>query len=296
MFLTNSRYGIRDSFRSMMRHKLMSFLTILTIAITLTILSLSSLVAINSYNASRSVEDQLRIVAFLNQDVDESQSESLRKKLASTDHVSNVEFISKDKALESLSGDFSKSNIDLQSTLEGDNPLPNTLCVTVDDATNIEAIASAIGAEPQVESVRYGQDVVHNVINLNRSAMIIGVIIILTMVVATLFLINITIQLTVANRSEEIEIMRLVGAKNAFIRFPFFLEGMILGLFGALASGAVVWWSYEKLYNYLISNLPFLPLINNDYMLQILIGSNVALGIVLGALGSVFAVRKHLKI
>jgi cell division transport system permease protein len=296
MFLTNSRYGIRDSFRSMTRHKLMSFLTILTIAITLTILSLSSLVAVNSYNASKSVEDQLRIVAFLNQDVDETQSQTLRDKLLATEHVTNVEFISKEEALQSLSGDFSQSNIDLQSTLEGDNPLPNTLRVTVDNAENIESIAKAIQGEPQVESVRYGQDVVHNVISLNRSATIIGGIVIVIMVIATLFLINITIQLTVANRSEEIEIMRLVGAKNSFIRFPFFLEGLVLGFLGALASGAFVWWSYEKLYSYLLANLPFLPLFNNDYMLQILLGSNVALGIILGALGSVFAVRKHLKI
>ena len=116
------------------------------------------------------------------------------------------------------------------------------------------------------------------------------------MIIATLFLINTTIQLTVNSRRDEIQIMKLVGAKNSFIRMPFFIEGIILGALGALVAGAFVWWGYENIYSYIHQNLPFLPLLNNNYMMVLLIAANLLVGIVLGALGSVFAVRKHLKI
>lgn len=296
MFLTKFKYAVRDSIRSIIRHKVLSILTVLTISITLTVLSITSLVAINSYNASQSVENQLRIIAFLKQPSDAAQLGELEKLLKNTHHVVNVQYVSKQEALQSLDQEFKNSNMDLQQSLEGNNPLPDSFKLTVDKAENIEKIAGLLSKQPAVESVKYGQDIVHNVVKFNQSATVVGAIIVLTMILATLFLINITIQLTVTNRHDEIQIMKLVGSKNNFIRFPFFLEGMILGFLGSLVAGIFVYWGYERVYAYIYSNIPFLPLFNNDYMMQLLIFANVFLGIILGALGSSVAVRKHLKI
>ncbi len=296
MFLTKLKYAVRDSIRSITRHKVLSILTVLTIAITLTVLSMTSLIALNSYNASQSVEDQLRIIAFLKQPSNSSQVGELEKNLKNMKHVADVQYISKEDALKSLDNEFKNTDMDLKQSLEGNNPLPDSFQLTVDQAENIETVANELSKHPSVDTVKYGQDIVHNVLKFNHSATIVGGIIVVTMILATLFLINITIQLTVANRHAEIQIMKLVGAKNNFIRFPFFLEGMILGLLGSLIAGVFVFWGYERIYAYIYANIPFLPLFNNDYMMEFLIFSNVLLGIVLGAIGSILAVRKHLKI
>ena len=296
MFLTKTKYTLRDSLRQITRHKLFSFLTILTIAITLALLSAASLVAANSYNATQSIEDQLRVVAYLKQPSDPAKNTELLEKLEKTDHVENVVYVSKEEALNSLDAQMQDSDLNIRESLEGDNPLPDSFEITVDKPENIQAIADGLAGEEIIDSVSYGQDVVNTVISFSKSAAALGVLIIVLMIIATLFLINTTIQLTVNSRRDEIQIMKLVGAKNSFIRMPFFIEGIILGALGALVAGAFVWWGYENIYSYIHQNLPFLPLLNNNYMMVLLIAANLLVGIVLGALGSVFAVRKHLKI
>ena len=184
----------------------------------------------------------------------------------------------------------------MKESLNGDNPLPDSFQITVDQPENIEAIAKTLESNTIIDSVKYGQDLVENVVSFNKSAAVVGSMIIVLLVFATLFLINITIQLTVNSRKDEIQIMKLVGAKNSFIRMPFFIEGMILGAFGAVVAGVFVYWGYENIYSYISANLPFLPLFNTNYMMPILVIFNLSLGIILGALGSSFAVKKHLKI
>lgn len=296
MFLTKTKYTIRDSFRQITRHKLLSFLTILTIAITLTMFSVASLVGINSYNASKSIENQLRVVAFLKQPSSPEKNVDLLKKLEKTAHVENVEYISKEEALQTLDEQMKDTEVDVKESLNGDNPLPDSFQITVDQPENIEAIAKTLESNNIIDSVKYGQDLVENVVSFNKSAAVVGSMIIVLLVFATLFLINITIQLTVNSRKDEIQIMKLVGAKNSFIRMPFFIEGMILGAFGAVVAGVFVYWGYENIYSYISANLPFLPLFNTNYMMPILVIFNLSLGIILGALGSSFAVKKHLKI
>ena len=296
MFLTKTKYTIRDSFRQITRHKLLSFLTILTIAITLTMFSVASLVGINSYNASKSIENQLRVVAFLKQPSSPEKNVDLLKKLEKTAHVENVEYISKEEALQTLDEQMKDTEVDVKESLNGDNPLPDSFQITVDQPENIEAIAKTLESNTIIDSVKYGQDLVENVVSFNKSAAVVGSMIIVLLVFATLFLINITIQLTVNSRKDEIQIMKLVGAKNSFIRMPFFIEGMILGAFGAVVAGVFVYWGSENIYSYISANLPFLPLFNTNYMMPILVIFNLSLGIILGALGSSFAVKKHLKI
>ena len=296
MFLTKTKYTIRDSFRQITRHKLLSFLTILTIAITLTMLSVASLVGVNSYNASKNIEDQLRVVAFLKQPSSLEKNTELLNKLEKTEHVDAVEYISKEEALQSLDKQMKDTEVDVKDSLNGENPLPDSFQITVDKPENIKAVAKVLESQSIVDSVNYGQDLVENVVSFNKSAAVVGTIIIVLLIIATLFLINITIQLTVNSRKDEIQIMKLVGAKNSFIRMPFFIEGLILGAFGAIVAGLFVYWGYENIYSYISANLPFLPMFNTAHMMPMFVCLNLVVGIILGALGSYFAVRKHLKI
>ena len=296
MFLRQTRYTLRDSFRQITRHKFLSLLTILTIAITLAILSIASLVALNSYSASKGIEDQLRVVAFLKQPSNPATNTDLLTKLEKTEHIKNVEYISKADALKALDKQMSNSELDVEDTLSGDNPLPDSFQITVDSPENIESIATMVAQQDIVDSVNYGREIVENVVNFNKSAAVIGCIIIGVMIFATLFLISTTIQLTVNNRKDEIQIMRMVGAKNSFIKMPFIFEGIILGAFGALISGFCVYSGYEYVYSFISDNMPFLSLFTTNYMMLLMIIFNLVFGILMGSIGSILAVRKYLKV
>ena len=118
MFLTKTKYTIRDSFRQISRHKLLSFLTILTITITLTVFNMASLIAINSYNTSKDIENQLRVVAFLKQPSNPEKNLKLLEKIEQSKHVVEVEYISKDEALASLDKQMKNSEVDVEESLK----------------------------------------------------------------------------------------------------------------------------------------------------------------------------------
>ena len=257
---------------------------------------MASLIAINSYNTSKDIENQLRVVAFLKQPSNPEKNLKLLEKIEQSKHVVEVEYISKDEALASLDKQMKNSEVDVEESLKGENPLPDSFQITVDQPENIEKIAKMVEKQEIIDEVKYGQDLVENIVSFNKSATVVGVIVIALLTIATLFLINITIQLTVNSRKDEIQIMKLVGAKNSFIRMPFFIEGMLLGAIGALLAGAFVYWGYANIYEYINANMPFMPMFNNNYMMIGIIIFNLVIGIILGAIGSVLAVRKHLKI
>ena len=178
MFLTKIKYTIRDSFRQITRQKLLSFLTIFTIAITLTIFSVASLVGLNSYNASKSIEDQLRVVAFLKQPSSPEKNMDLLNQLEKTEHVENVEYISKEEALKTLDEQMKDTEVNVTESLNGENPLPDSFRITVDQPENIEAIAKTLEGNAIVDSVKYGQDLVENMVSFNKSAAVVGSLII----------------------------------------------------------------------------------------------------------------------
>ncbi len=296
MLLRQTKYAIRDCLRQITRHKFLSFLTIVTIAITLSVFSIASLIAVNSYNVSKSIESQLRVVAFLKQPSDPETNTALLAKLEKTEHIENVEYVSKKDALKALDKQMSNSELDIEDTLSEDNPLPDSFQITVDSPENIESIAKMVEQQSIVDSVNYGRDIVDSVVSFNKTAAVIGCVIIGIMILATLFLISTTIQLTVNNRKDEIQIMRMVGAKNSFIKRPFILEGVVLGAFGAIIAGSCVYGGYEYVYSFILDNMPFLSMFNTAYMLPLIIIFNLVVGVLMGSLGSLFAVRKYLKV
>ena len=145
---------------------------------------------------------------------------------------------------------------------------------------------------PQIELVRYGQDVVDKMIALTNTLEIVCIAIVAGMVLIALFLVNSTIRLTVATRGEEISIMKYVGATNFYIRVPFFLEGLLIGIVGALLADGVLFFGYD----YIGAQLSFITLLHNDQLLIFIMLVLLAGGTLLGALGSNIATKKYLKV
>lgn len=289
------KYGFRDTFRSLMRHKGMVFVSILTVAITLIVLGATVLLSLNSQYMTSSMEDQLEIIAFLKDDITRDDALALEADIKALPGFKEAKFVPKEDALLSM-GDKFGSETELTDALGGNNPLPDAYNIKVQTPEEIQGAVDVLEKMKDVEMVRYGRDLVKNMVTLS-DALYIGCIgVVIAMIIAALFLVNSTIRLTVFARSEEIAIMKYVGATNFYVHIPFFLEGLTIGVIGAVVANIVLYFGYNAITRYIQANITFIPILNDNMLLLKIIGVLMIGGAVLGALGSNFAVKKYLKV
>ncbi len=289
------KFGIRDTFRSLLRHKGMVFVTILTVAIALLVLGFTVLVSLNSQYMASSMEEQLEIIVFLRDDVTRDDALALETKIRALEGYKEDVFVPKEDALMLMGDKFGGETI-LTEALGGTNPLPDAYNIKLNAPEQIQGAVNILEKMDEVEMVRYGQDLVKNVVTLS-DALYIGCIgLIVAMIIAALVLVNSTIRLTVSARSEEIAIMKYVGATNFYVRIPFFLEGLIIGLIGAILADVALYFGYGAIAEYIKSSMTFIPVISDNLLLLKLTGGLLFGGAILGALGSNIAVKKYLKV
>ncbi|MCF0156457.1 MAG: ABC transporter permease, partial [Veillonella sp.] len=184
----------------------------------------------------------------------------------------------------------------LVESLEGINPLPNSYVVTFASPEDVKAAAKTLATVPGVESVHYGQDVVEDLFKVTQVIRIGGMVLIAFLAAATLFIISNTIRLTVFARRKEIAIMKYVGATNSFIRWPFVIEGMLLGGIGALIAVACVGEFYYFLTQEMAQTLAFFPMVPMFpifYNLAIIL---MVIGVLVGAIGSAISLRQYMRV
>ena len=291
------QYGFRDTMRSLWRHKGMVLVSVLTVATMLVVLGATVLLAANSEYMATNMEEELEVVVFLHTDVSREDALALEEKLHSVTGFKEATFVPKEDALENINTQLDKSQ--LTNATGGSNPLPDAYHIKLEQMEQMEdAVAYLSNTElfPQIELVRYGQDVVDKMIALTNTLEIVCIAIVAGMVLIALFLVNSTIRLTVATRGEEISIMKYVGATNFYIRVPFFLEGLLIGIVGALLADGVLFFGYDAVYNYIGAQLSFITLLHNDQLLIFIMLVLLAGGTLLGALGSNIATKKYLKV
>ena len=291
------QYGFRDTMRSLWRHKGMVLVSVLTVATMLVVLGATVLLAANSEYMAKNKEEELEVVVFLHTDVSREDALALEEKLHSVTGFKEATFVPKEDALENINTQLDKSQ--LTNATGGSNPLPDAYHIKLEQMEQMEdAVAYLSNTElfPQIELVRYGQDVVDKMIALTNTLEIVCIAIVAGMVLIALFLVNSTIRLTVATRGEEISIMKYVGATNFYIRVPFFLEGLLIGIVGALLADGVLFFGYDAVYNYIGAQLSFITLLHNDQLLIFIMLVLLAGGTLLGALGSNIATKKYLKV
>lgn len=282
MKISAIRYSFRDAFRSFWRHFGITVASITTVAISLLILGFTLLLVLNSQYIAGFMESQVEINLFLREDISRQDARAFENKLTRIEGVELVEFIPKEDALKLMEDSYGK-DVDITKALGGNNPLPDTYRVKVVDVELVPQVAATIEKYDEVESLRYGQDFVNRLINFTNWLRNAGLVVIVGILFASLFLITTTIRLTVFARKKEISIMKYVGATNLFIRAPFFLEGMMIGLIGALISVVILYLAYGTVVNYALSSVPFMPLITDKTLLYqifgyLLLGGNILRG------------------
>lgn len=297
-FFRMLRRSIRDAFKSVFRNFSLSLASISCITITLLIVAASILITFNVQNFTEKMEQDLTIIAFLNNDVTEEQIKNVQDQIEQIDNVETLSYQSKAAVKEEMRRESEIFNEVMSTWSEEDNPLKDTFQIKVKDVEQIKNTANKIKELEQVSVVRYGEGWVDKLIVAFEAAKKVSYGIVIALVIVTIFLIINTIKLTIFSRKREISIMRLVGASNFTIKTPFLVEGMILGLLGSIVPILVVCFGYVAFYSHFDGHLysQMIELIQPEPFIYYVSGIVAIIGMLVGMVGSASAVRKYLKV
>lgn len=296
MKLRTFSYFVKEAFKSMRRNGLMTLASISTVALSLFMLGVFLCGVVNLNNMAASLETQVQLSVYLKDDLTTNQIMETGKAVKSQPHIKELKFVTKDQALQDFKsrlGDDQKQMID---SLEGVNPLPNSYIVTFENPQDVKLAAKELATVPGVESVHYGQDVVDELFKITQIIRIGGIVLIAFLAAATLFIISNTIRLTVFARRKEIAIMKYVGATNGFIRWPFVIEGMLLGCIGGLIAVACTGEFYYFITSEIEQSLAFFPLVPMFPIFYQLVVALLIIGIFVGAIGSAISLRQYMRV
>ena len=295
MSLNTFKYYLREAWTSLLRNSWLSVASVGTIIISLLILGSSLLLVLNVSYLTATVESSLEITVFLADGLKQNQMDQIAEEIKFIPGVTTVQFVSRTQALEELRTSFGE-RADILSGLDNDNPLPDSFRVKTRQADQVPAVAKQLGNISGAEQVRYGQGVVEKLLSLTHWVRLWGSITIVLLGLAAVFLISTSIRMSLFARRREIGIMKMLGATNFFVRMPFMLEGMLLGLVGALVAALIINFGYLSLLSKVIVSLPFIQLISDPVTLYRVLGGMLGLGFIIGALGSALSLHRFLRV
>ena len=292
------RSTISESFKGVFRNFSLSLASISCITITLILVGFAILLSYNVNNFTSEIEKDMTIVVFLDRKITESEIEEVKTKIKELDNVKSVEFNSKNQVKEDMQKESDVFDSILSEYTEETNPLQDTFLVKVKDINEIGKTADKIDELEKTAIVKYGEGSVEELVKIFNMVKRITYVAVIALIVVTAFLISNTIKITIQSRRREIEIRRLVGASNMFIKQPFFFEGIILGFLGSLLPIFICCYGYSYLYKKLGGKVftEIITLIKPTNVIYIVMVALVVIGVVVGAFGSYRAVRKYLKI
>ena len=290
--------NIRDSFKSVFRNFSLSLASVSCITITLIVVAISAILSLNVSRFTELIEKDVTIVAFLDLKITDTEKDNLNKELSKMKNVETVEFISKTKISEDMmaSSETFKKIMSEWSTEE--SPIQDTFQIKVKDINEIGDTAKAIEKLDKVETVKYGEGMVEQLVSTFDIVRKVSIAAVLALIVVTAFLIVNTIKITIFSRKREIEIMRLVGASNINIKIPFVIEGLILGILGSIIPIVVTVYGYTEFYHKFNGRLftDLIKLIKPNPFVLYVSAALVVIGMIVGMFGSLRAVKKYLKI
>lgn len=288
-----SRFFI-EAFQSMRRNLPMTIASVATIALTLFVCGVFTVLVMNVNKFAGDIESTVEIQAFVEEDLDAKSAAKLVSSLRGIEGVNTVTFISREEALADMAAQLEETPESLLSSL-GSNPLPDSYMIVVDTAENVAPIAEKVEGLAGISDAQYGGDTVDNLFIMLKWIRYFGIALIAFLVIASIVIVAFNIKITVASRKSEITIMRYVGASNWYIRWPFCIAGMVMGLFGGIIAVALIYGAYSLFVEQLGSVLMFMSLvkINMDFVYMFII--MVLVGILLGSAGSLLSLNVYLK-
>jgi cell division transport system permease protein len=286
----------KESLKSISRNGWMTFASVSAVTVTLLLVGVFFVIMMNLNNVAKTIEEDVEIRVHIDVAANKDDQQALRSRIEQIPEVKTVRFSSKEDELKNIIASLGDEG-EAFKLFEQDNPLNDVFIVKTKNPVDTMQTAKKIEKLEFASKVKYGQGEVEKLFSFTKMSRNIGLVLIIGLLFTAMFLISNTIKITIIARKREIEIMRLVGATNAFIRWPFFLEGLWLGILGSILPIIIVGTTYFYLYDYLKPKLAdhFVKLLEFNPFIYQIAGILVLMGALIGIWGSLMSVRKFLK-
>ena len=291
----NTSYLTKMGLHNLVANRTMSLSSISVLTACLLLIGVSFILLFNMRVLVKDVENQNVVVAFVKDGVDQAALTKMKNDFASIENVTNVEFVSKEEGFNEQLNEFGVEREVLEGVIE--NPLPDSFRITVSNIEEFSVTLAQIKAVENIDTVRESQEIVHQISTMQKSITLICVVIVAVLIIVSLFIIANTIRITMVSRKIDIQVMKSVGATNAFIAWPFMIEGIFIGLFSGLIAlgltfaleageGSALDSLFSLFGSSTFSIMDFLPFFIGGYLIA---------GVILGAFGSVVSLSRYLK-
>lgn len=288
-------YFLRETAISLIRNRFMAVASILTVTLSMFILGIFLSAVLNINHMAAYLENQVEMTVYLKDGIQTHDVMKVGARLKQMTGLKEISFTNKDQALAEFKNRMGDQS-ELLDSMNG-NPLPASYRTSFQSPEQLQEAVNIVKNYPEVDSVQYGQDIIEQLYKLAQIIRIGGVVLILFLAGAELFIISNTIRLTVFARRREIQIMKYVGATNGFIRWPFLFEGMVIGFIGSGISAALLWTLYSMMQEEIkAAGLVFIPLLSLYPFMMYVSLFLLASGIIIGGLGSAISLRKYMKV
>lgn len=301
MKVSGFKYLAGQGVENIWKNRMMAFASFCVLLVSLLLVGVATLFYMNISSMVGGIEDKNEIIVYLNEDTNEEQISVLKGQLSQIDNIADVNFYSKEESFEDLKASMDDYEM-LFDSLGDDNPLVDAYRLRVKDIDRIEDTIVQIETLDHIYSIRAPMDFVNLLMELRRIITVVCSVIIVALIIISVVIIANTTKASVFARRSEIQIMKYVGATNAFIRIPFFVEGMVTGFFAGCVAFLITWLSYDSLANLLTQQTDIVSVIGRSSIMSfgqvagVVVVADIGIGVLFGALGSVLSMRKHLNV
>lgn len=294
MKINTITHFIKDAFKSLKRNKTISIASIITVLITFFVLGIFVLVANNINKGIDTVQNKVELKIFLHDDIKLIDQREIEIKLNEIDGVKSVEYKSKEEEYKNFQETTNENEGLLQGYTLQNNPFSASFTVKLESPEYASNVAEEIKDFTGIEKIGNQQDLVDNIVSFVKGIRAVGFGLFIILVGVSIFLIMNTTKLTVYSRRREVGIMKFVGATDWFIRWPFVIEGMVIGLLGSTLAAILLFFAYKLVFTWIASQLVFVSLVSTSYVLTTILWQFMLGGIAVGGIASVIALRKFL--
>lgn len=295
MGLHSIGYLFREGVKSLWKNRTMSIASIAVLISCLLLTGVAGLLTLNLSATMESIEGNNTITVFLQDDLSSIMAVKAGEDLRRIDNIADCTFVPKDDGLatmmQKLGGDSTLFD-GLQGT---DNPLPDAYNISMSDLSKYDETISAIQAVDGVDRISDYREVATKLSNLDRLVRYCSIAIVVVLGIVSLFIISNTVKVTMFSRRMEITIMKSVGATNGFVRIPFIVEGLVIGILSGAISATILYFAYDKAVEVVYGIVPFLTIVNLHPYVGMLYLGYIVVGMLFGMLGGVISISRYLK-
>ncbi len=294
-------YGLKQGIKNIGQNRLFSLAAIGTIATCLFLLGIFYALISNFQNMVYNAESTVGITVFFDEGISQEQIDYIKGEVEACKTVEKVNYISAEEAWENFQQEMYSENDRIEDTFDGENPLKDSasLEVYLSDVSNQESIVNLIHKIEGVRKINSSNSIAEGLTSFNTLVTYVSVSIIILLLMVSVFLISTAVATGIRVRKDEISIMKYIGATDQFIKLPFIVEGIVIGLVGAIVPLLLLWVIYDKLIRFILEHFSmlsqWLTFVDTVEEFRILIPLSFLVGIGIGFTGSVLSVRKHLK-